>query len=176
MFLLILCSHLTWGKAKNTLVDSRGCARVKWKFSMKMLIIFWNLLILLITTALKNILSKAILSAVVTRASKPVFFFFENREPEIFQNSWNSKPFSRRNKHHDTISILGLKQATSTLSNAPSTISIRHPQLARSAPKVASWMQNSKFWKSRFLNFLIRPIESSVQKEISSHPYCQIIL
>ena len=93
-----------------------------------------------------------------------------------FKKSSNSKPFSRRNKHHDTISILGLKQATSTLSNAPSTISIRHPLLARSAPKVASWMQNSKFWKSRFLNFLIRPIESSVPKESSSHPYYQTIL
>ena len=34
-----------------------------------MLIIFWNLLILRITTALKNIMSKA---AVLSRASKPI--------------------------------------------------------------------------------------------------------
>ena len=103
-------------------------------------------------------------------------FFSIFRKPGNFQKSWNSKLFSRRNKHHDTNSMLGLKQATSTLSNAPSTISIRHPLLARSAPKVASWMQNSKFWKSRFLNFLIRPIESSVQEESSSHPYYQNFL
>ena len=98
------------------------------------------------------------------------------RKPGNFQKSWNSNLFSRRNKHHDTNSMLELKQATSTLSNAPSSISIRHPQLAKSAPKVASWMQNSKFWKSQFLNFLIRLIESSVQKESSSHPYYQTFL
>ena len=37
---------------------------------MKMLIIFWNLLILLITSALKDIISKAILSAALSRASE----------------------------------------------------------------------------------------------------------
>ena len=110
-------------------------------------------------------------------SSDSMFFLLKIANPKInFQKSWNLKLFSGSNKHHDTISILGLKQATSTLSNAPSTISIRHPQLARSAPKVASWMQNSKFWKSWFLNFLIRPIESSVQEESSSHPYYQTFL
>ena len=64
-----------------------------------------------------------------------------------------SKLFSRKNKQHDTILILGLKQATSMLSDAPTIISILHPQPARFASKVASWKQNSKIWKSQFLNF-----------------------
>ena len=49
--------------------------------------------------------------------------------------------------------ILGLKQATSMLSDAPTIIIILHPQPARFASKVASWKQNSKIWKSQFLNF-----------------------
>ena len=46
-----------------------------------------------------------------------------------------------------------MKQATSMLSDAPTIISILHPQPARFASKVASWKQNSKIWKSQFLNF-----------------------
>ena len=33
---------------------------------------------------------------------------------------------------------------------------------SRSSPKETSWKQNSKIWESRFLNFLVGPIKSSV--------------
>ena len=80
-------------------------------------------------------------------------FFFVSKNLEKPVPSPFSKLFSRKNKQHDTILILGLKQATSMLSDAPTIISILHPQPARFASKVASWKQNSKIWKSQFLNF-----------------------
>ena len=80
-------------------------------------------------------------------------FFFVSKNLEKPVPSPFSKLFSRKNKQHDPILILGLKQATSMLSDAPTIISILHPQPARFASKVASWKQNSKIWKSQFLNF-----------------------
>ena len=98
---------------------------------------------------------------------------FGFKTPCWYQHQWYTTPGEWIKKHFCYPSF---ERQYRTIFAKIDTVSILHPQLARSAPKVASWMQNSKFWKSLFLNFLIRPIESSVQKESSSHPYHQTIL
>ena len=61
------------------------------------------------------------------------------------------------------------------VSNTPSTMSIAHAQLARSAPKVASWKQNLKIQKLRIFKFFVKPVEISIRTEISIRLYHSFI-